>query len=224
MLLTRKVFPETAGLLQRLYRQSRHHQVRQRAPCLLLTSQGYKIAPLMAIFQVSRKTLSNWFNQWEERGLIGLSKRLGQGRKPTFNPEQIEQIRSWTTEHPKQWKQAVQKVQAQWDSSISTKTMKRVLKSIQMRWHRFRRVVGGTPAPQLYQDKYTQLESLKQLEADGELDLYDLNEAGFCLIPSIPYGWQPMGMTRALESRRSQRLNVLGLMTRAKQLQAYVSQ
>jgi transposase len=224
MRFTRQVFPETARLLQRLYRQSRHHQVRQRAHCILLSSQGYKIASLMEIFQVSRKTLYNWFKQWEERGLVGLYNRPGQGRKPTFNPEQIEQIRAWTNEHPRQLKQVVQKVQAQWDVSISAKTIKRVLKSIQMSWHRFRRVVGGTPDPQEYQDKQAQLEILKQLETDGELDLYYLDEAGFCLIPCIPYGWQPIGLTREIESRRSQRLNVLGLITRSNRLQAYVSQ
>ncbi|MBW4553811.1 MAG: transposase [Aphanocapsa sp. GSE-SYN-MK-11-07L] len=64
---------------------------------------------------------------------------------------------------------------------------------------------------------------LKQLEDQGELDLYYLDEVGFCLIPCIPYGWQLIGQTEEIESRRSQRLNVLGMMTRANQLHSYVS-
>lgn len=43
MPFTREVFPDTQRLLQRLYRQSRHHQVRQRAHCILLRTQGYEM-------------------------------------------------------------------------------------------------------------------------------------------------------------------------------------
>ncbi|MBW4550952.1 MAG: hypothetical protein KME35_07575 [Aphanocapsa sp. GSE-SYN-MK-11-07L] len=65
MQFTREVFPETQRLLQRLYRQSRHHQVRQRAHYILLSSQDYSIAQLMEIFNVSRKTLYKGFGeQW----------------------------------------------------------------------------------------------------------------------------------------------------------------
>lgn len=183
MPFTRPVFPETQQLLQRIYRQSRHHQVRQRAHCMLLRSQGYSIAQLLDIFLVSRKTLYNWFNSWEDRGVVGLYNQPGRGRKATFSPEQIEQIRVWTQQYPRQLKQVVAEVQEQWDISVSTKTIKRVLKAIRMSWHRFRRVVAGVPEPQEYADKQAQLEELKRLEDQGQLELYYLDEAGFCLIP-----------------------------------------
>lgn len=224
MQFIRKVFPETQRLLQRLYQQSRHHQVRQRAHCILLSSQSYSIAQLIDIFGVSRKTLYNWFNSWEAQGFVGLYNRPGRGRKGTFNSEQIEQIRNWTQQHPRQLKQVVGKVQEEWGISISAKTIKRVLKTVRMSWHRFRRVVGGQPDPQEYARKQAQLEVLNQLEEQDELDLYYLDEAGFCLIPGIPYGWQPIGETVGIQSQRSQRLNVLELMTRSNQLETYVSQ
>lgn len=63
---------ETQKLLKRIYRQSSHHQVRQRSHCLLLKNQGVKIKQLKTIFQVSEKTLYNWFNAWESKGLVGL--------------------------------------------------------------------------------------------------------------------------------------------------------
>jgi len=195
MQFTRRVFPETQGLLHRLYRQSRHHQVRQRAHCLLLSSQDYGIVQLMEIFGVSRKTLYNWFHNWEEQGVLGLYNRPGRGRKKTFNPEQIEQIRIWVQQQPRQLKQVVEKIQAEWGISTSTQTIKRVLKALRISWHRFRRVVGGQPDAQEYEQKQAELMALKQLEAQGELDLYYLDEAGFCLIPCIPYGWQLIGQT-----------------------------
>ncbi|WNZ44072.1 IS630 family transposase [Leptolyngbya boryana CZ1] len=223
MQFTREVFPETQHLLQRLYRQSRHHQVRQRAHCILLSSQDYSIAQLMEIFSVSRKTLYNWFSNWETQGVLGLYNQPGRGRKSTFNSEHIEQIRVWVKQQPKQLKQVAQKIQEEWGITTSTQTIKRVLKAVRMSWHRFRRVVGGQPDAQEYEQKQTELEYLKQLETQGELDLYYLDEVGFCLIPCVPYGWQLIGQTEEIESQRSQRLNVLGLMSRTNQLHSYMS-
>jgi transposase len=209
--------------LQRLYRQSRHHQVRQRAHCILLSTQDYSIAQLMEIFSVSRKMLYNWFNNWETQGVLGLYNRPGQGRKRTVNADQIKQIRIWGHQQPRQLKQVVQKIHEEWGISTSTETVKRVLKAMRMSWHRFRRVVGGQPDAMEYEQKPAELEVLKPLEDQGELDLYDLDEVGFCLIPSVPYGWQMIGNTEEIESRRGARLNVVGLMPRANQLHSYVS-
>lgn len=219
----RPVTPENQRLLQRIYRQSCHHVVRQRAHCILLRSQGKRVDELVAIFAVSRKTIYNWFAGWEAGSMTGLYDQAGRGRKPTFTPEQQEQIRQWSQEHPRQLKQVLQRVKEQWDLEVSQKTITRILKSLQMSWHRFRRVVGGQPDAQEYAEKQVQLEDLQQLDERGEIDLYYLDETGFCLIPYIPYGWQPIGQTLEMPSQRSKRLNVLGLMNRRQHLEAYVS-
>lgn len=62
-----------------------------------------------------------------------------------------------------------------------------------MSWHRMRRSVGGKPESQVYQEKKVQLEELELLDKKGEIDLYYLDESGFCLIPSVPYAWQDIG-------------------------------
>jgi transposase len=223
MSLSRPVFQESQQLLKRLYRQSRHYQVRQRAHCILLRSQGYSVAQLMDILLVSRKTIYNWFNAWESGGMVGLYNRPGRGRKPTFSAQEQEQIRLWAQESPNQLKQVVAKAQAAWGKPVSTETIKRVLKGLHMSWHRFRRTVGGKPDAQEYADKQAQLEELQRLEDAGEVDLYYLDESGFSLVPCLPSGWQPIGETLEIPSTRSARLNVLGLMTRFNQLYAYTS-
>lgn len=43
------------------------------------------------------------------------------------------------------------------------------------------------------------------------------------LIPSVPYGWQDVGEYLTINSRRSPRLNVLGILNRNNHLEAYVS-
>lgn len=223
MQLIREIFPDTSRLLKRIYRQSRHHQVRQRAHCLLLHQEGFSIPKLQDIFQVSRKTLYNWLNAWEQKGLVGLYNQPGRGRKPTFTPEQQQQIRLWTQEHPKQLKQVLQKVKESWNIDVSKQTIKRVLKTMQMSWHRFRRGVGGQPDPQEYAAKRKQLEQLQRLDQAGEIDLYYMDESGFCLTPCVPDGWQLIAQTLEIPSQHSKRLNVLGLMKRDNQLECYVS-
>jgi len=92
-----------------------------------------------------------------------------------------------------------------------------------MSWHRLRRVVGGQPNAAEYIDKQAQREELKRLDDAGEIDLYYSDESGFSLVPSVPYGWQPVGETVGILSKHSRRLNVWGVMNRHHQLHSYVS-
>lgn len=84
--------------------------------------------------------------------------------------------------------------------------------------------MGGQPQQQEYAHKQQQLEELKQLDAQGEIELFYLDETGFCLIPDVPYGWQEVGETIGLPSVRTRRLNVLGLLNRRHTLYSYVSE
>lgn len=222
--LIREITPETLSLLHRIYNHSKHHQVRQRAHCIILRNQGFGITQLLKIFPVTSKTIYNWLNAWDSRGILGLYNRPGRGRKPLFTPEQKAQIKEWAQQYPKQLKQVLQKVKEHWDIDASTETIKRILKSMQMSWHRFRRVPWGEPDPQEYAEKKAELSELQALDAQGEIDLYYLDQAGFCLVPCIPYGWQMIGETLELPSRRSSRLNVLGIMNRDNDLKSYISE
>lgn len=222
--LIRDVPPETISLLRRLHRSSVHHVVRQRAHCLLLNDQGWKQKELSEILGVSLKTVSNWFRAWEDRGLLGLYDRVGRGRKSKLTDEQKEQVRQWANEHPKQLKKIIQKVKESWGIEVSKDTLRRVLKSLGMSWRRFRRGLAGKPNAQDYQEKKAELEKLKQLDEQGELELYYADESGFCLVPTVPYGWQEKGQRQELPSTRSKRLNVLSFMTRRSEAHSYVSE
>ena len=65
MRLIAPLSPETTKLLWRIYRQSNRFAIRQRAHCILLSAQGLSIGQLMQIFDMSRKTIHNWFVAWE---------------------------------------------------------------------------------------------------------------------------------------------------------------
>jgi transposase len=115
-------------LLERIYRQSRHHQVRQRAKFLILASQGVKVGELMKIFKISHKTIYNWTNRWELEGMVGLYNKPGRGSKRIFNTQQEETVREWVRQEPRQLKKVLQKVKEEWDIEVSTQTIKRILR------------------------------------------------------------------------------------------------
>jgi transposase len=214
--------PETIHLLQRIYRSSGHHQVRQRAHCILLSHEGFNVSQLMSIFDVTRKTVYTWFDAWESQRLVGLYDRPGRGRKATFSDAEKAQIREWAKASPKNLNAVLAQIKAKWPVSISKTTLKRILKSCSMRWRRLRRLLAGKPDPVEYATKQPQLAEFKHQEAQGAVDLRYMDESGFCLVPYLPYAWQEQGETLGLPSQRSKRLNVLAFMNRHHDLAPYV--
>lgn len=214
--------PETINILKRIYKQSKHHKVRQRAHCILLSFQGYSFAQLMKIFEVRRKTMYNWIKAWSEKKLVGLYDEAGRGRKQSFNFQQKEEIRNWAKESPKNLKNLLGKIHKEWGIKVSKDTIKRVLKSFLMSGRRLKKGVAGEPDPEEYQQKKQELERLKKLDVLGEIDLRYFDETGFCLVPYVPYAWQEKGETIILKSRQSQRLNLLGLLNHKNELYPYI--
>ena len=212
---------ETTKLLQKVYKKSKHHQVRQRAQCILLSYQGYTTNELAHIFQVDRITIYNWFNEWDSRYLAGLYDKKGRGRNPSFNSDQKEQIRKWSKMHPKNLNKILALVHEHFDIEVSKQTIKRVLKSLEFSWRRIRKQVKGELDPIIYQERKKALEKLIEEDQQGIIDLRYFDESGFCLIPYVPYAWQEHGETIAIASGHSQRLNVLGFMNKNHELEAY---
>ena len=86
MFLLRDINPLSLKLLNRIYRESRHHQVRQRAHFLILASQNINNENLMKIFKVSYKTMYNWLNRWEHEGMLGLYNKQVEAEKKHLIP------------------------------------------------------------------------------------------------------------------------------------------
>jgi len=144
---------ETVHLLQRFQKQSRHHRVRERAHCILLSFQGYTTNNLANIFHVARITIYHWFNAWEQQGFPGLYDRKGPGRLPLFHPEQKEQIRQWVKRFPKNLNKIRALIHDEFSLDVSKQTIKRALQSLQFGWKRSRTRVKGQPDPALYQER-----------------------------------------------------------------------
>jgi transposase len=212
---------ETLSILQRIYKHSKHHRVRQRAHCILLSFQRSTTTELLKIFQVDRITIYHWFDAWESRRLAGLYDHTKQGRPPKCTQEQKEHIRQWAKAFPKNLNKVGALVTEHFGVRLSKQTLKRILKSMAWSWRRIRKGPQGEPDPEEYRQKKQALDDLQQQASQGLLDLYYFDESGFCLTPYLPYAWQEKGQTIRLPSGPSKRLNVLGFLSKNNELQAY---
>ena len=69
-----------------------------------------------------------------------------------------------------------------------------------------------------FERKQQQIESLKELEASGYIDLYFGDESHFGLTPNVPYAWQTKHNPILLPAAKGKFLNVVGLMNRKNDL------
>ena len=209
---------------------SRHHRVRQRAQCCLLSHKGYSIDRLASIFQVTRLTITNWLNDWDKFALVGLYEacapsfggRPGRGRKPKLTPQQQHQVKTWAKETPKNLDLVQNKIESKWRTQVSKDTIKRILNCLGLTWRRIKKQVAGELDPLIYKAKVEELTKLKNRDRAGEIDLRYVDETGFCLEPYVPYAWQEKGEQIRVNSQRSNRLNVFGILNRRQELEVFL--
>lgn len=216
--------PLSRKLLSRVYKESKKHLVRQRAQCILLSSQGMPVLELVKLFGVTPRTVYTWLDRWEERRFAGLYDSPGRGRKRSLTSSQQEQVKQWVKAYPKNLGKVLALIREQFGKSVCKRTIQRLLQAVEFSWRRVRRKPKGAPDPEHYAQKKQELEVLKAQAEQGELDLYFFDESGFCQLPSLPYAWQEKGQTIALESEHGKRLNVLGFLSREQGLAAYTTE
>lgn len=116
--------------LEEGYKNVSHHQFKSRCHCLLLSHQGYDMVTLKTIFQVSHPTITNWFDSWEEQGIVGLWNKSGQGRKAILTDSDKPLIKSKVQASPQQLKQVRLELKEELNKEFSTKTLQRFLKTL----------------------------------------------------------------------------------------------
>jgi len=92
------------------------------------------------------------------------------------------------------------------------------------RCKRLRQWVKPLQDPTEYESKRQALQALLCWAEQGQIALYFADESGFCLQPSVPYGWVKQGDQACLLSQHSRRLHVLGLLSTHNHLVAYLSE
>ncbi|NEQ84196.1 MAG: IS630 family transposase, partial [Moorea sp. SIO2I5] len=176
--------------MERISLPSKYPQVRDRAKCILLSYQKFSINELSSLFGVTRKTIYNWLNKWEDQKIIGIYNQKGRGRKPKLNQEQRQQVKEWVKSEPKSLNKVKIKINKEWKIDVSKETIKRTIKKLNIKWKRMKRGTSKTPDEWEIDVKIPRLKELKEQAKKGEIELRYLDESGFSLKPDIPYGWQ----------------------------------
>jgi len=104
-------------------------QERVRAHALILSNDGMKSQEIANIFDVTQRTVFQWFKDYKEMGLNSLSQQVGRGRKTKLSVEKdLEIVKKHIEAHPHQPKRAYALTLEEIDIKISYNTFKRFLK------------------------------------------------------------------------------------------------
>jgi len=103
---------------------------RQRCHYILLSHQGMKVHEIAEIYQVSRQSITRWFDRFEEANIDGLHTAKGQGRDPIVridNEAEIALIEKLVEASPQNLNPVLAKIEEELGKTMSKRTLKRLL-------------------------------------------------------------------------------------------------
>ena len=120
-----------------------------------------------------------------------------------------------------QVKSLVTYVSDTFNKQISCSTLKRLLREADYIWKRMKHSLKDTRNELDFRYFQEELQRLRALELQGEIDLFYFDETGINLTPSIPYAWIPKGVRSLLPCTKSKNINILGFMNQDNKLYSY---
>lgn len=199
--------------LKELLKNHNEYRYRARAHSILLSSRKFAINKIADIYQVDRDTVSIWIDAWEKYGLVGIFDEPKSGRPTKLTKEEQQKAINYVHEEPRSIKQAVAKIEEIHGKTVSTKTVKRILKKGKQIWKRVRTSLSNKKNKQQFEIAQKEIAELKQKNEQKKITLCYYDESGFTLVPKIPYAWQKVNETIEIPSSRSKSFNVLGLLS-----------
>lgn len=203
---------EQRAALKQIMQAHPSFRTRSRAHAVLLSEKRYSIAQLSDIFDVDRDTVATWLTRWEESGTDGLDDDPRPGRPTTLTTEEQETALKLAQEEPRAPHQQLGAIEQETGKSIGRETLKRLLKKARLIWKRMRRSLRHRRDAEAFRAAQKELADLRAKTLAGRCDLYYYDEAGFCLLPAVPYAWQAVGERIELPAAQSKRQNVLAFL------------
>ena len=123
---------EDAKILEKLSKISKNGKSKQeriRAHALILSNDGKKSQELATIFDVSQRTIFQWFKDFKEIGLDSLVQQSGRGRKSKLSKEKdLSIVQKHIEAYPHQPKKAYALTLEEIDTTVCYNTYKSFLK------------------------------------------------------------------------------------------------
>lgn len=125
---------EQKSSLEKGYKRGKTHIFRRKCQCILKSHEGHTITELSALYDVSRQSISRWFNEWESAGIDGLKLQPGRGRPKkldTENTGHVKAVKTLIKNEPKNLKRVLEQVKSELGiDQLSKKSLKRFLKNL----------------------------------------------------------------------------------------------
>lgn len=131
---------EQKSSLEKGYKTGKSHIFRRKCQGILKSHEGQKAAELSALFDVTTRTIYQWFNDWELHGIEGLKLKPGRGRPVILSPTNkahVNTVKTLIKNTPKSSKKVVEQVEDLLELKLSKKTLKRFLKNLNINGNAF---------------------------------------------------------------------------------------
>lgn len=210
--------------LVHMWRHAATHTLRSRAQFILLSSDGWTIADLCEILDISRPTATGWIERWNAKRLGGLEDAPRAPRPSALDERQTKIAVELIKKHPRQPGRVLEELQQKTGQSISRRTLRRIAKRAGLSWRRARRSPSPEPDEKAVDQAKEDISWLNQRRQEGEIDLAAFDEARFTLQPAVPYAWQAAGERLELPSRRGGGVSTLAFVFPNGEVSSYVSE
>jgi transposase len=118
---------EEVKALEELYKSALDNSTRKRSHCLLLSRQKRTITDLSKVFEVSRRTIERWLNDWAVSGIDSLPILPGRGVKTRLKGHE-EEIAKQLELHSRNIKNVLLYFEEEHSIKICKKTLQNFLK------------------------------------------------------------------------------------------------
>ena len=123
---------EDEKILQKLLaisKNAKSKQERIRAHAIILSNDGHKSQELAIIFDVSQRTIFQWFKDFKDIGFDSLIQKSGRGRKNKLSKEKyLKIVQKYIEAYPHQPRKAYALTLEEIDTKVCYNTYKSFLK------------------------------------------------------------------------------------------------
>jgi len=113
--------------LQGLYKSALDNSTRKRSHCLILSHQKRSITDLSKVFEVSRRTIERWLDDWAKSGIDSLPILPGRGVKTRLKGYE-EVIATQLELHSRNIKNVLLYLKEEYNINICKRTLQNFLK------------------------------------------------------------------------------------------------
>jgi transposase len=105
-------------------------EFRKHCQMLLFSAKGKTAKEIALLLDSNYQSVINCFNNWQQKGLVGLMRSSGQGRKATLSKVDEEQLKAIISEHRQSARKATAQLEKELAVKVHPETLRRFLKSV----------------------------------------------------------------------------------------------